>query len=185
MLCNWDYMENQQNYTTSLDILSIADIAILKNFQFTQIIVDTDVDFSMDARNSSNPSIISVYDTGTGDVYDITLKDTASFIDRDETWVTYDNKTSKIMCIGSGPHSFCGENNLPANGTTSNKVVILKVVIQPQKDEEGAVGTLYNNTINWFGNKYRVWVKPRKCNQNDFSVSSRFRLHYSINNYVY
>ena len=174
MLCKWDYMQSRQTHTTTLNILSPDEITILMDFGFNAYDIESDIDFSMHARQSSNPSIVSVYDTVSGEEYDITLNDPNTFVDRDETTVTYDRTTGNIMCIGAGPRSFCGENNLPAHGTTSNKVIILKVVIQPLVYVEGSRGETYYNTITWRGNYYNVWARPTTCTNIAFSASGRY-----------
>ncbi|XP_038060747.1 uncharacterized protein LOC119731615 [Patiria miniata] len=142
----WNY-EDEDEAEINLDIISDDEIEAIKNLTFTDFMIRTDVNFSLLADDSRNPSTIYA-------LYLPSLKTVSLNIPMDKysdnTELRFNDAGDRVMCFGKYAEHLCGQDGLPRKNEATERLVVTNVYFGPRAVDRGATAT----RSNWFRNRY-------------------------------
>jgi hypothetical protein len=141
------------------DIFSPVDIAAIRDFNFLDYNVDTDVKFNMQSGKSWHPSSLIALNVRSKVSFPMKLEDKLNH----GTKLTFTANKLGVTCSGSDDINVCGTKGLPAAGERSGALIITNVNFQPRGSGAYAGGKWNRNDYTWKGSKYFLYAKLADC----------------------
>ncbi|XP_033642524.1 uncharacterized protein LOC117302649 [Asterias rubens] len=154
----WNYRDESETEVT-LTIISAADIKLAKDLNFNTFRVLTDVEFRLQADDSTNPSSVETRSLPWLEPETLTIG-----AGRDHTRLELTEDGDRMACFAGGS-SRCGEQGLPRVDQPSDRLVITSLYFGPRAVSRGAyvssahTTTWPRNRYTWSGSYYYLLAK--------------------------
>ncbi|XP_038061158.1 uncharacterized protein LOC119731931 [Patiria miniata] len=154
----WNYTDEDEA-EINLAIISDDEIEAIKTLSFSDFMIRTDVTFSVQADDSTNPSTVHALYLPSLQTVSINIPmDT----NNDNTELRFNEEGDRVMCLSSSNtnRNLCGRNGLPRKNEATDRLVVTNVYFGPRAN--GASG--YNlqwrcNSYTWDGSFYYLLAK--------------------------
>ncbi|XP_071808542.1 echinolectin 1-like [Asterias amurensis] len=156
MESTWNYRDEDET-EINLDLISPQDIKMIKVSDFNTFKIFTDVEFYLQAEDSSNPSTLIALTLPSLEPKSISIGQ-----GRDHTHLELTEEGDRLACrSGTAILTRCGEGNLPPIDKPSKPLVLISVFFGPRAVGQGADGThgWARNRYTWSGSYYYLLAK--------------------------
>ncbi|XP_022100008.1 uncharacterized protein LOC110984290 [Acanthaster planci] len=149
----WNY-KNEDREEVHLNIISKTEIAMIKGFSFNEFQIHTDVEFSLQADDSTNPSVVEVLYLPSFQALNLSIRH--GF---DKTRLSFATGGDRLVCNGERSTA-CGLNGLPFRDEQSQFLAITALHFTPRIQGASAHSDEWHrNRYSWSGSYYYILAR--------------------------
>ncbi|CAH1802435.1 unnamed protein product [Owenia fusiformis] len=154
---NWNYIDSI-SYVCPINLLQQRHISAMADFDIFDYAIESDLQFRLQADDSTNPSFLKVSSVDSPCSMDVIEMGYGS----DHTNLSFTPNTfDRIRCVGNNGNK-CGLLNKPPRDGDTSPIFIWQVCFKPTSIPDGASasgGQWARNKFTWAGTKYVVKIK--------------------------